>query len=47
MPPGRQALDATVNIPPWGTAPQGEAEAVFVARDLDFSDVYRLRATGR
>lgn len=42
-----QALDATVNIPPWGTAPQGEAEAVFVARDLDFSDVYRLRATGQ
>jgi type IV secretion system protein VirB10 len=42
-----RALDATVNIPPWGTAPQGEAEAVFVARDLDFSDVYRLRATGR
>jgi type IV secretion system protein VirB10 len=42
-----RALDATVNIPPWGTAPQGEAEAVFVARDLDFSNVYRLRATGQ
>ena len=42
-----RALDATVNIPPWGTAPQGEAEAVFVARDLDFADVYRLRTTGR
>lgn len=42
-----RALDATVNIPPWGTAPQGEAEAVFVARDLDFAAVYRLRATAR
>ena len=24
------------------TAPEGEAEAVFTARDLDFSGVYRL-----
>lgn len=36
------ALNATVNIPPWGTAPEGEVEAVFTARDLDFSGVYRL-----
>ncbi|HWX49642.1 MAG TPA: TrbI/VirB10 family protein [Roseomonas sp.] len=38
-----RALDATVNIPPYGTSPAGAQEAVFVARDLDFSDVYELR----
>ena len=39
-----RALDATVNIPPFGTSPQGTAEMVFVARDLDFSGVYELRS---
>jgi type IV secretion system protein VirB10 len=39
------ALDATVNIPPYGTRPQGEPSAIFTARDLDFSSVYRLRST--
>lgn len=39
-----RALDASVNIPPFGTSPQGAAEMVFVARDLDFSGVYELRA---
>ena len=42
-----RALDATVNIPPFGTAPEGEPEAVFVARDIDFTGVYRLRRTSR
>jgi type IV secretion system protein VirB10 len=37
------ALDATVNIPPYGTSPQGMPEAVFVARDLDFSRVWDIR----
>ena len=37
------ALDNTINIPPYGTRPQGEPAAVFVARDLDFSSVIQLR----
>ncbi|NOG73507.1 MULTISPECIES: TrbI/VirB10 family protein [Roseicella] len=44
------ALDATVNIPPYGTRPQGEPAAIFTARDLDFTEVYRInstRSTGR
>lgn len=40
------ALDATVNIPPYGTRDVGVPAAVFLAKDLDFSGVYSLRRTG-
>ncbi|MCU1706804.1 MULTISPECIES: type IV secretion system protein VirB10 [Xanthomonas] len=39
----REALEATINIPPTLYAQQGEAVSIYVARDLDFSDVYDLR----
>ena len=39
------ALNSSINIPPYGTRPQGEPAAIFVARDLDFSSVYALRNT--
>lgn len=38
------ALDSSINIPPYGTRPQGEPSAIFVARDLDFTSVYNLRS---
>lgn len=37
-----EALRATVNIPPTLYARHGEAVSIYVARDLDFSNVYQL-----
>ncbi|AHG50103.1 hypothetical protein RLEG12_00450 (plasmid) [Rhizobium leguminosarum bv. trifolii CB782] len=39
------ALEATVNIPPTLKKDQGDAVSIFVARDLDFSGIYELKAT--
>ena len=40
------ALEASINIPPTLEKNQGGTVAIFVAKDLDFSDVYDLRVTG-
>ena len=40
------ALQASINIPPTLEKHQGANVAIFVAKDLDFSDVYALRVTG-
>ncbi len=37
-----EVLRATINIPPTLYARQGKAVAIYVARDLDFSSVYKL-----
>lgn len=40
-----KAIEQTANIKPTLYKHQGEAVNIFVARDLDFSEVYRLRRT--
>ncbi|MEI2298713.1 type IV secretion system protein VirB10 [Ensifer sp. MJa1] len=37
------AVEQSINIPPTLNKHQGEVVSIFVARDLDFSSVYRLR----
>lgn len=39
------AVEQSINIPPTLNKRQGELVSIFVARDLDFSGVYRLRVT--
>nr|WP_015647633.1 type IV secretion system protein VirB10 [Pseudomonas sp. GLE121]AGL12878.1 conjugal transfer protein TraF [Pseudomonas sp. GLE121] len=39
---GREALRATLNIPPTLYDQQGDSVSIYVARDVDFSDVYSL-----
>ncbi|SCX35820.1 type IV secretion system protein VirB10 [Agrobacterium rosae] len=40
-----QSLSGTINIPPTVRKNQGELVSIFVARDLDFSTVYRVMPT--
>jgi len=39
------AVEQAINIPPTLMEHQGELVSIFVARDIDFSSVYRLRVT--
>lgn len=39
------ALQNSINIPPTLEVNQGDNVAIFVAKDLDFSDIYKLRVT--
>ena len=43
---GNTALEASINIPPTLERDQGGTVNIFVAKDLDFSDVYDLHVTG-
>ena len=38
-------LESTINIPPLLTQTQGALVGVYIARDIDFSSVYALRAS--
>ena len=40
----QKVLDTTINIPPTLYKHQGDRAVIYVARDLDFSNVYHLRA---
>jgi type IV secretion system protein VirB10 len=42
-----KVLESTINIPPLIYQNQGEIVGVYVARDVDFSGVYQLKASGR
>ena len=39
-----EALKNTINIPPTLYKNQGEQVGIYIARDLDFSDVYDVSA---
>ena len=39
-----KVLDSTINIPPLIYQNQGAVVGIYVARDVDFSSVYELRA---
>lgn len=41
------AVDRSIDLPPTLTKNQGEIVTIVVARDLDFTSVYRLRMAGR
>ena len=41
---GAEALKNTINIPPTFHKNQGERVGIFIARDIDFSKVYQLKA---
>ncbi|MCK1717468.1 type IV secretion system protein VirB10 [Bradyrhizobium sp. 141] len=41
------ALRTTINIPPTLKKNQGETVSIFVAQDLDFSNIYQLRMMGQ
>ncbi|CVI63686.1 type IV secretion system protein VirB10 (plasmid) [Agrobacterium leguminum] len=41
------ALKSTINIPPTLSKNQGDTASIFVSRDLDFSDIYKLQLVGQ